>query len=78
MLTIGAIGSAVAVVTQNLPALVALGLDVWGFLGNAKQKLGEVSGGSVDELAAANQAVADLEAQVDARVEELRRLAPNS
>jgi hypothetical protein len=77
MLSIASIVSVLGVVASNLPAAVSLGINVWDLISNSRKRIAE-SGGEGDELAAANKVVDDLEAAVNARVDELGRLAPNS
>lgn len=70
--------TAIAAVAANLPALLQLGFNVYDFIAGARQRLSETSGLPAADLVAANMAVDQLEAQVNARVDVIGKLAPNS
>jgi hypothetical protein len=78
MLSFAAISAIGEVLLANLAPAVSLGIDVFGFVRNARARFADGSGGTQAELDAATAVVDRLAAAVDARVEELGRLAPNS
>lgn len=70
--------AALTAVTTNLPAFMALGADVVGMFDKGKALIASDTASTPDVQAAALAEIATLEAQRDARLEELRQQAPNS
>lgn len=78
MLSLAGILAAVGALVAQAPAFVALGIDIVDAFGKAKALIAGDTASTPEERAAAMTEIEALEAQRDARLEELRLQAPNS
>ena len=78
MLAIGSIVEALQALVTYGPALAAMGADVVDLFDKGKALVSSDTASTPEERAAAMAEIAGLEAQRDARLEELRTQAPNS
>lgn len=78
MIAIETIVAGLAAVTNNLPAMFALGVDVYDVFEKGKDLVTSHVASTADERAAALAEIAGLQAQRDAALTALGQQAPNS